>query len=89
MAAPAVAALEPSGQSPSPPAGIPKDWDSIAPGHQIIAQASLTDGWWEAIVLVREGDMLTLKWRDFPDESHFRMHVAQVALQQLPMPAHG
>ena len=24
------------------------------------------DGWWEAIVLARDGDMLTLKWRDYP-----------------------
>ena len=75
------------GQPASPPAGFPEDWDSIAPGHQVIAQASLTDGWWEAIVLVREGDMLTLKWRDYADEGHFRMHVTQVALQQAPAAA--
>lgn len=68
----------------SPPAGIPKDWDTIEPGQQVIAQQSLIGGWWEAIVLVREGDMLTLKWRDYPEESHFRMHRTQVALQQPP-----
>lgn len=76
----------PAGQPASPPAGIPKDWDNIAPGHQVIAQQSLIGGWWEAIVLVREGDMLTLKWRDYNDEGQFRMHVSQVALQQLPAP---
>jgi hypothetical protein len=72
------------GLPPSPPAGIPKDWDAIEPGQQVIAQQSLIGGWWEAIVLVRDGDMLTLKWRDYPEESHFRMHRTQVALQQDP-----
>jgi hypothetical protein len=71
------------GQPADPPAGIPKDWDNIAPGHQVIAQSSLEDGWWEAIVVARDGDILTLKWRDSPRESSFRMHFAQVALQQI------
>ena len=31
--------------------------------------------------------MLTLKWRDYADEGHFRMHVTQVALQQAPAAA--
>jgi hypothetical protein len=66
-----------------PPAGIPKDWHSIAPGQQVIAQASLSDGWWEAIVMVREGDILTLKWRDAPQEPLFKVHLSQVAIQQL------
>jgi hypothetical protein len=78
-----------SGLPPSPPAGIPRDWDSIEPGHQVIAQQSLIGGWWEAIVLVREGDILTLKWRDYPEESHFRMHRTQVALQQAPAATAG
>ena len=72
-------------QPPSPPAGIPKDWDNIEPGQQVIAQSSLPDGWWEAVVVAREGDILTLKWRDYPRDPHFRMHRTQVALQQLPV----
>jgi hypothetical protein len=71
-----------SGQPASPPPGIPKDWDSIAPGHQVIAQISLADGWWEAIVVERDKDILTLKWRDYPREPHFRLHYAQVAIQK-------
>ena len=70
------------GQALPPPAGIPKDWDSIAPGHQVIAQCSLADGWWEAIVISRTDDLLTLRWRDYPKESEFRMHYQQVALQK-------
>jgi hypothetical protein len=75
------------GKPPSPPAGFPKDWDSIEPGHQVLAQASLAEGWWETIVVAREGDMLTLKWRDYPREPQFRMHRTQVALQQPPVVA--
>jgi hypothetical protein len=67
----------------SPPAGIPKDWDSITAGQQVIAQSSLEDGWWEAIVMVREGDILTLKWREAPRDPLFKVHVSQVAIQQL------
>ena len=77
------------GQPPSPPPGFPKDWDSIEPGHQVLAQASLADGWWEVIVAARDGEMLTLKWRDYPREPHFRMHLSQVALQQVPVLARG
>ena len=73
-----------SNQQPPAPAGIPKDWDSIGPGQQVIAQCSIADGWWEAIVVVREGDILTLKWRDSPRDPLFKVHLSQIAIQQLP-----
>jgi hypothetical protein len=44
--------------------GLPRTWDEIAPGHLVIAQESLEYGWWEAIVIARTGDMLTLRFRD-------------------------
>jgi hypothetical protein len=69
-------------QALPPPAGVPKDWDSIAIGHQVIAQSSLADGWWEAIVITRTEDMLTLRWRDYPREPEFKAHCEQVALQK-------
>jgi hypothetical protein len=72
-----------TGNPPLPPsAGFPKDWDSIAAGHQVLVQCSLPDGWWESIVLKREGDMLTVRWRDYPKEPSFTVHYGQVALQQ-------
>ena len=46
--------------------GLPKNWDEIAPGHLVIAQETLEYGWWEAIVLERNGDMLKLRFRDSP-----------------------
>jgi hypothetical protein len=30
----------------------------------VIARDDLAAGWWEAIVIAKDGDMLTVKWRD-------------------------
>ena len=60
--------------------GLPRSWDEIAAGHMVIAQETLEDGWWEAIVLDRTGDMVTLKWRDYPRVQKFKRNVAAVAL---------
>ena len=60
--------------------GLPTSWDDIAVGHLVIAQQSAIAGWWEAIVLARDGEMLTLKWRDYPDEANVLRHVGSVAL---------
>jgi hypothetical protein len=46
--------------------GLPKSWGEIAAGHLVIAQASLEYGWWEAVVLARNGDTFTLQYRDYP-----------------------
>jgi hypothetical protein len=60
--------------------GLPRSWDEIAPGHLVIAQETLEYGWWEAIVIERNGDMLTLRFRDFPKLPKFSRHRAAVAL---------
>ncbi len=70
---------EQSGTAQAAPA-LPTSWDDIAAGHLVIAQEALDDGWWEAIVLARDGDMLTLKWRDYPDEANVLRHAGAVAL---------
>ena len=46
----------------------------------MIAQEAKWDGWWEAIVLARDGDMLTLKWRDYPWQPNVQRHAGSVAL---------
>jgi hypothetical protein len=46
----------------------------------VIAHESATPGWWEAIVLARDGDMLTLKWRDYPWQTNVVRHATTVAL---------
>jgi hypothetical protein len=69
-------------QQETPPVvtGLPKTWDDIAPGHLVIAQESLEHGWWEAIVIARNGDMLTLRFREYPKLPKFARHRAAVAL---------
>ena len=60
--------------------GLPATWDDIAVGHLVIAQEGKWDGWWEAIVLARDGDMLTLKWPDYPWQANVVRHAGSVAL---------
>ena len=62
--------------------GLPGSWDEIAPGHLVIAQESLANGWWEAIVLDRKDDMLTLRFRDYPRLPRFFRHRTAVALMK-------
>ena len=67
-----------SADQPAP--GLPATWDDIAVGHMVIAHDSVNAGWWEAIVLARDGDMLTLKWRDYPYQANAVRHAGAVAL---------
>jgi hypothetical protein len=46
-------------------ASRPASWDEIEIGNLVIAQESLEDGWWEAIVVAIENDQLVLRWRDY------------------------
>ena len=64
--------------------GLPRTWDEIAPGHLIIAQETLEFGWWEAIVIARTGDMLTLRFRDYPKLPKFVRHRNAIALMSPP-----
>ena len=66
-----------SAEQPAP--GLPTSWDDIAVGHLVIAHESAINGWWEAIVLARDADMLTLKWRDYQQPNVVR-HAGSVAL---------
>jgi hypothetical protein len=68
-----------------PPArGLPRSWDDIAAGHLVIAQESLEYGWWEAIVVDRNGDSFTLQYRDYPHLPKFVRHRSGVALMCPP-----
>jgi len=46
----------------------------------VIAQENLIEGWWEAIVVATDNDMLTLKWRDYPKVPHVTRHRTAIAL---------
>ena len=65
-------------EQPAP--GLPATWDDIAVGHMVIAQEGAAEGWWEAIIIARDGDMLTLKWRDWPQLPKVLRHAGAVAL---------
>ncbi len=60
--------------------GLPRKWDEIDVGHLVVAQESPAYGWWEAVCIKREGDVLTLRWRDTPKLPLFVRHVTTVAL---------
>ena len=65
---------------PPPPLGLPRSWDEIYVGHQVLAQEKPHEGWWETIVVAKDKDMLTLAWRNFPSHPNLVCHRTAVAL---------
>src|SRR6266850_1867474 len=39
--------------------GLPRSWEEIAVGHMVLAHESPDDGWWEAVVIQRDQQILT------------------------------
>jgi hypothetical protein len=80
------AALSKNGDKDSLPAarGLPRSWDEIAAGHLVIAQEALEYGWWEAIVLDRQGDTFILQYRDYPHLPKFVRHRTGIAMMSPP-----
>jgi len=61
--------------------GLPVSWANLAASQLVVAQEEdPEDGWWEAILVEVEGDMLTLQWRDFPRQPKVQRHRKAVAL---------
>jgi hypothetical protein len=73
-------APSPASAPGAPAQGLPPDWDSIEVGHLVIAQENVAEGWWEAIVIATDNEMLTLKWRDYPKFPPMSRHRTAVAL---------
>jgi hypothetical protein len=69
-----------SKRSTNNPHVLPASWPDIQQGHLVIAQESAKDGWWEAVVVAVVGDMLTLRWRDYPKYPRLMRHRNSVAL---------
>jgi hypothetical protein len=46
----------------------------------VVAYQGQEDGWYESIVVQVDGDMLTLRWRDYPRERRFTRHRNRVGL---------
>lgn len=61
-------------------AGLPRSWDEVSPGHMVLIHESAEDGWWEAVVTMRDEEVLTLKFRDYPRLPTVVRHISTVAL---------
>ena len=77
--APGKASSGAQGSTESQP--LPKTWDDIKVGSEVIAFESAEDGWWEAIVTEINGEMLTLRWRNYPRQPLVARRRHQVALR--------
>jgi hypothetical protein len=72
-----------SAATASPPSGnhnLPRNWHEIGLGDLVVGQESLEDGWYEAIVIEVNSDMLTLPWRDYPRQRPIVRHRLRVGL---------
>jgi hypothetical protein len=69
---------------PKLPEGFPlaPNWDDIKPGMLVIARERPVDGWWEAVVLRVDTDILTLRFRDYLRAPVFTKHRTEVALRK-------
>jgi hypothetical protein len=59
---------------------LPQSWDVIEPGHLVLLQESVANGWYEAIVVKRENETLTLRFRDYPKYPTYTCHIRSVGL---------
>jgi hypothetical protein len=59
---------------------LPRTWDDLSPGHVVIARESLELGWWEAVVIERTGDLVTIRYRDYPQYPPLVRHRSVIAL---------
>ena len=73
-----------SGTSGSTPGGsaphLPRNWQEIGIGDLVVANEDREEGWYEAIVVEANGDMLTLRWRDYPRERKIVRHRFRLGL---------
>jgi hypothetical protein len=58
----------------------PQDWSEIGLASLVLAFDPSFDAWFEAFVIAENGDMLTLRWRDYPHEGTVQRRPTQLAL---------
>lgn len=79
--APVATDSPPSSAEPQPVVtGLPCSWETLAPGHMVLAFEGPGEGWWESVVVSRYEQMLTLRYRDYPKLPKFDRHISTVAL---------
>jgi hypothetical protein len=60
--------------------GLPRNWECVGIGHMVLVHESPAEGWWEAVVVQREDEILTLRFRDYPKVPIFVRHISTIAL---------
>jgi len=70
---------EPYPPLPTYPA-LAQDWQNIDIDHLVLLHGGATVGWWEAVVVQRQQNILTLRLRDYPQQGLFLRHRFAVAL---------
>jgi hypothetical protein len=65
---------------------LPGTWDEVASGHVVLARETLECGWWEAVVTERTGDLVTVRYRDYPHYPPMVRHRSAIALISAPAP---
>ena len=58
----------------------PQDFDEVGPGSLVLAWDEEVDAWYEAIVVLAQGDHFWLRWRDYPSERQVQYRRDQLAL---------
>jgi len=66
----------PGGSAPH----LPQNWREIGVGDLVVTHEGPEEGWYEAIVVEAAGDMLTLRWRDYPRERRVVRHRLRLGL---------
>jgi len=70
----------------APENAYPSSYEQIAPGHVVLVQADKLEwGWWEAVVVARQNETVTVRWRDYK-AAEFVRHFDAVALIRPPAP---
>jgi hypothetical protein len=59
---------------------LPDSWSAIKEGSVVLVHQNRDDGWWEALVTKRTGNILRVKWRDYPLQPPVIRHISTVAL---------
>ncbi|MFD0461631.1 hypothetical protein ACFQY9_06785 [Microvirga aerilata] len=64
----------------APARPLPQDFDEVGPGSLVLARDDESEGWYEAIVVLAQGEHFWLRWRDYPRERQIQRNRSQLAL---------
>jgi hypothetical protein len=80
----AVLIQQPSDHPAATDEALPCTWQEVVPRRLVLARETRECGWWEAVVVDRHRDLLTLRYRDYPDHPNFVRGPSAVDLIAAP-----